>query len=363
MKPKAFIASSVEGLRYAYAIQENLEYDAEYTVWSQGVFTPSAYPIDDLLDELNQSDFGIFVFSPDDVVTMRKEESKAIRDNVVLEIGLFIGRLGRKRNFMLQPNDVNDLHIPTDLTGLTPIKFDRNRSDANIVAGMGVACNKIREALLKLGSLSETVEKVVSELDPKCVQFMASYGQHEFFSAPRTEEVTSALIHSFDQAVQRLISLKILRFELSGDGAKYAYHWTELGKMVLEKYSFDTPPAEDVTTEASEIADKNDLGLSKEAEHILAEAVRDKNGTLMMVGTMHGLVVQTNGRNFTEGADRKTEAFWKAAVEELYKHAFLEDRAGKHEVFQVTANGFKAGELLSLPKDNQTSQSEEEQAD
>ena len=43
-RPKAFIGSSSEALGIAYALQENLEADAEITVWTQGIFEPSKYP-------------------------------------------------------------------------------------------------------------------------------------------------------------------------------------------------------------------------------------------------------------------------------------------------------------------------------
>jgi len=152
MKPSLFIGSSKESLDTAYALQENLEPVAEVTVWDQGIFALSQPTILSLLKALDNSKFGVFILSSDDVIKIRGSEYQIARDNIVFELGLFIGRLGLERTFFLIPRNSLDMHLPSDLLGLTPAFFDASRNDGNISAALGPASNQIRKAILALES-------------------------------------------------------------------------------------------------------------------------------------------------------------------------------------------------------------------
>lgn len=179
MKPRIFVGSSVEGLSVAYAVQQNLAHDAETTVWDQGVFELSKTTIESLGNILDSTDFGIFVFSPDDVTVMRGKESFSIRDNVLFELGLFIGKLSRDRVFFIIP-EKNDLHIPTDLLGVIPGKYDPNREDKSFQAATGPACNQIRHQIKRLGILNPAKEPQATDTPDKKSRDSGDEWLHDF---------------------------------------------------------------------------------------------------------------------------------------------------------------------------------------
>jgi hypothetical protein len=71
----------------------------------------------------------------------------------VFELGLFIGRLGRERCFIVLPDGADKVKFPTDLTGLAPGFFQPDGADANLVASLGACCNRIRQRIRELGPL------------------------------------------------------------------------------------------------------------------------------------------------------------------------------------------------------------------
>ena len=145
--PSLFIASSTEGLPVAYDVQEALEFDCHATVWKQGVFEPSRTVMQDLLQAAARQDFALFVFTPDDTLKLRGQAVQVVRDNVVFQLGLFIGALGVERCVHLVPRGAPGLHLPSDLAGLLALDYPSDRPDGNRLAALGPACNKLRRRL------------------------------------------------------------------------------------------------------------------------------------------------------------------------------------------------------------------------
>ena len=163
-KPRIFIGSSVESLPIADAIAENLEFDAEVTIWRSGTFNLSSNTLDDLILKSKSVDFSAFIFSPDDLTIMRSREQYVVRDNVLFELGLFIGSIGKERCFIIKPRDV-ELHFPSDLLGITPTDYDSNRSDDNLTSSLTYASTQIKREMNNKGVFKEINTAKVQKLD------------------------------------------------------------------------------------------------------------------------------------------------------------------------------------------------------
>jgi hypothetical protein len=162
-KPRIFIGSSTEGLDFARAIRDLLTRDAELTLWNEGFFGLGNVFIDTLINSLPRFDFAVLVLTPDDLVNSRNVETFGPRDNLLFELGLFMGRLGRERTFMVHQGDIK-MKIPTDLSGVTTAQFDWPRRDGHHKSAVGPACDNIREVIRDLGVADVKTAQQVSEI-------------------------------------------------------------------------------------------------------------------------------------------------------------------------------------------------------
>lgn len=147
---RLFIISSAEALPIARAVQNAFEHDPfDVAIWTDGVFKVASYPLQSLEEEVDQSDFAIAIAHADDLTTVRGSDWPTPRDNVVFELGLFMGRLGRSRAILMEPREER-VKLPSDLAGITTIPY-RFEAGADAATLLGPACNKLRDHIKTLG--------------------------------------------------------------------------------------------------------------------------------------------------------------------------------------------------------------------
>lgn len=150
LKPSLFVGSSTEGIEFARAVRGLVRDDAEVTLWNEGVFKIGSTFIEGLVAALPRFDFATLLLTPDDLLVTRDEHVLGPRDNVLFELGLFMGRLGRERTFVVRPEG-NGVKVPSDLAGVVVPTYEWPRADGNHVAAVGPACDLIRQVIRSLG--------------------------------------------------------------------------------------------------------------------------------------------------------------------------------------------------------------------
>lgn len=130
MKRKIFIGSSSEGTKIANLIKNKINSELgdwiECETWKDGgVFSLNSGTLESLVKASRKYDYGIMLASKDDVVIKRFKVFSAMRDNVLFEMGLFLGSLGLQRAFLITHEKTA---LPSDFNGVTLVKYN----DSNI---------------------------------------------------------------------------------------------------------------------------------------------------------------------------------------------------------------------------------------
>ncbi len=218
-KPKIFIGSSTEGLNVAKAIHRNLDHFAEVTVWTQNVFQLSVPIITNLVRALDKFNFAIFVFTPDDVTSIRGQEQNTVRDNVIFETGLFAGRLGTEKVFFLKPRGSN-LHLPSDLLGVVAGDYNIDRQDGNLTAATATFCTQVEEIISDSKKIIEGTDKPLDTMakDLKLIQiYMKEKGWSSMSFIKISENIHPKLTENYLMLLVEAFPEKIRRCRL-GEG-------------------------------------------------------------------------------------------------------------------------------------------------
>jgi len=166
---RIFIGSSSEALEAAQAVRSLLaSADMDIKLWNEGFFRQGHSFLETLTASLNSFDFAILLTTPDDLVTTRGQSLLSPRDNILFELGLFMGKLGRDRTWLIHPRN-SQLKLPSDLLGVVTASCDwptagsshgRGLSLGQYMSALGPACDQIRDAVREW--------KVKADMDASC---------------------------------------------------------------------------------------------------------------------------------------------------------------------------------------------------
>jgi len=152
-KPVIFVASSNEGRKYVEAIENELASEhLDIKPWYRWFTDPMLSNIEQL-ESVQRVDFGVVVFTPDDITRSRSQKKYSPRDNLLFELGLLVGFLGKQRVFPLVPAQV-PIKLPTDLLGTNPFQFMLCRSEDSILeyqAAVAKSCSYIKDRVSFIG--------------------------------------------------------------------------------------------------------------------------------------------------------------------------------------------------------------------
>lgn len=176
---KIFIGSSSEKKELAEEVASWIQ-SPELTpiVWSSTeTFKVGGNIWEELNEKSHEVDGAIFIFGDDDVVISRDTKSKAVRDNVILEYGLFAGSLSSKNVCFAIDGKVKKL--PSDLSGViyanisNESQYEGKKKIKDWINGLQPVNNKastfeLKDDLLKAACIrknkqEEIIDKILSQ--------------------------------------------------------------------------------------------------------------------------------------------------------------------------------------------------------
>jgi hypothetical protein len=150
LKPKIFIGSSSLGYPIAEKVKDYLAPIGDCFLWKDpNVWEVNRSTFENLLRMVSFFDFGVFVATSDDLTLTNDKIVIEPRDNVILEMALFLGAMGRDKSFLLVEEGIK---LPTDFNGIYMPRFDKSNA-TTIKNACDEYANKISEHY-RLGHLS-----------------------------------------------------------------------------------------------------------------------------------------------------------------------------------------------------------------
>ncbi len=165
--------------------------------------------------------------------------------NVALELGYAVKTLGWNRilltmNTAYGKPDEQIFHL---LQHRNPVQFELKNDEKRVEVRKGLIKNLAEYIEMALGEEHDQANRIFRRLDLKSLELLRLVKEERFFSHQSKEKILLRLggdaAATFDailgDAVIRLLDLGIIFSDYDKAKSLYAYHWTYLGQLILQK--------------------------------------------------------------------------------------------------------------------------------
>ncbi|MFT3932113.1 MAG: nucleotide-binding protein [Chitinophagaceae bacterium] len=181
-RPSIFIGSSTESLATARFVKEQFDPSIfEVDIWDEGVFGKGKTNVQWLKNFTDIYDFAIFIFVPEDEILVQTRTDKqgkdlagkATRHNVVFEFGLFLGRIGSKKTYILYDDSLTDFIDQF----FTDLQYHRDDPDKHFVLLYPYKGQYQQWMQAKMNNRTDVPQYIAASIQPQVQKIIESVKQ------------------------------------------------------------------------------------------------------------------------------------------------------------------------------------------
>lgn len=274
MKRKLFIGSSKEGLYFAKQIKDVITNECgdwlDCEVWDKGeIFNLNKSTLNNLVKASRRFDYGVLIATNDDLALIRLKGRTIPRDNVIFEMGLFLGSLGLTRAFLLSQNKCK---LPSDYNGITTVKLPQKKGSSINIKSLLKQLNETKDtySLKTIPSTALGVGYFDNFILPFCKKSNTKNGKLNIIIPNQIDEINALITKYETDHPSNSVSIY-------GDGLR------PVAKQLVSNNQFfwDIPTTLTTLLKMINIVSPNEeVGLSAEKKDWIEYEIRNFKGTL-----------------------------------------------------------------------------------
>jgi hypothetical protein len=165
-KPCLSVICSAESVAAARTLRIELDDSLTVRLWTEAESSSGLFSEQSLFGLLETSDFAVFVVGEGEVLDIQSSSRlQQSRLNLIFELGLFVGRLGASRVFVVAPS-MSSFRLPSDLVGLQLLTYSGFSNDDFRI---NAAAQHIKEV----------IKRSTVQMEPELLSCFISYSAHD----------------------------------------------------------------------------------------------------------------------------------------------------------------------------------------